>query len=421
MNTPPPLPASTPAAPVSQRRVGVTISIAAAIVLVSVCLTAWLLTASGFLDHFRRQFTQGYQQGDAATKARRCNEAGLGHRRRGDLDRAIESFEEALRWNPRSIPARLNLADTYLQKRNHDGAIAHARRVLDENPRASDEHRSAAHGILGAALASKQEREAALANLSRAIELDPRNAAAYYGRARVHAETEQSDKALADLEVYLQLKPHSREALRWRGMIHQFRGDYERALADANELLRLGPQDALAYHRRAMAYLGQGNFEEARRDIEEAVRLEPQNRPARLTRARLAQKQERYPEALADYEAAAAGSPRTATFLNSLAWFLATCADEKLRDGARAGTLAREACELSSWGSPYHIDTLAAACAEEGRFEEAAAFQQQAMEGFERKPPSAANAGFLEGCRARLARYQAKQRPLADTPEEIKP
>ena len=54
-----------------------------------------------------------------------------------------------------------------------------------------------------------------------------------------------------------------------------------------------------------------------------------------------------------------------------LAWTLATCADDSLRDGARALELARAAVATSKNRSVMAREALAAALAETGDFEQA--------------------------------------------------
>src|SRR5262249_49421907 len=62
-----------------------------------------------------------------------------------------------------------------------------------------------------------------------------------------------------------------------------------------------------------------------------------------------------------------------------LAQLLATCPDDKVRDGKRAVQYATTACELTDWKVPSCLETLAAAYAEAGQFEEAIRYQTRAL------------------------------------------
>ncbi len=91
----------------------------------------------------------------------------------------------------------------------------------------------------------------------------------------------------------------------------------------------------------------------------------------------------------------------TAMTLNDRAWRLATAADPKLRDGKQAVEAATIACEKVNYESPSYLDTLAAALAEAGRFDEAVKRETEAIE----KSDSAVSTGKYH---ARLERYQAR-------------
>ena len=86
-----------------------------------------------------------------------------------------------------------------------------------------------------------------------------------------------------------------------------------------------------------------------------------------------------YLGSVSDLDEAIRREPENAGALNSRAWRLATCPDASVRSGQQAIIDANLACELSDWKLAEWIDTLAAAHAEVGSFDEAVKWQQQAM------------------------------------------
>src|SRR4029077_3890962 len=85
-------------------------------------------------------------------------------------------------------------------------------------------------------------------------------------------------------------------------------------------------------------------------------------------------------DAIAEYKLAARSSPLDPLPRNNLAWFLATCADASIRNGAEAMDLASQAVQLSRGADPSYLRTLAAANAEAGQFSEAIKVAQRGKE-----------------------------------------
>lgn len=184
-----------------------------------------------------------------------------------------------------------------------------------------------------------------------------------------------------------------------RAITLQQMGDEQQAIKDYTDAIRLEPRFADAYASRGAAYENLKQYDQAIKDYSEAIRLAPNVAPIHANRASAYDKTGRYQEAIRDYEEALRLDPRDAATLDSFAWLLATVAKPALRDGKRAVQLAREACELTRWKEPNHIDTLAAAYARTGDFASAVKWQTKALEDPEFRKAREA--------RERLALYRA--------------
>lgn len=120
-----------------------------------------------------------------------------------------------------------------------------------------------------------------------------------------------------------------------------------------------------------------------------------------LTQAELGQAR----QAIASYRKAVVLDPQWAEAMNNLAWHLATSPDDSLRNGAEAERWATEACRLTADKDIGYLDTLAAALAESGNFEQAVAVSQRALKhAEERNLPELA-----ETLRQSMLRYQVGQ------------
>ncbi|MFP6734318.1 MAG: tetratricopeptide repeat protein [Rhodospirillales bacterium] len=184
--------------------------------------------------HCTRAIRSGYLS--RRDKATTYNNRGIAYGRKGDLDRAIADYGEAIRLNPDYVSAYYNRGIRYRILREYDRAIADYNAV---------------------------------------IRLKPDFAEALRNRGIAYSRKGDLDHAIADFDKAIGLKPNYADALRDRGYAYYLKGKYDQAIAGFTQSIRHQPKDALAFYNRAKAYRNKGEYDLAIRDFGQAIRLNP--------------------------------------------------------------------------------------------------------------------------------------------------
>jgi len=108
-----------------------------------------------------------------------------------------------------------------------------------------------------------KEHDKAIADFSKAIELDPADAKAYRNRGLAYYYKREYDKAMADFNKAIDLNPEYAEGYYNRGTAYGAKGEYDKAIADFNKVIDLDPEYALAYGTRGLAYYYKGEYDKA--------------------------------------------------------------------------------------------------------------------------------------------------------------
>jgi tetratricopeptide (TPR) repeat protein len=160
--------------------------------------------------------------------------------------------------------------------------------------------------------------------------------------------------------------------------VYQTQNRLEDTIGVLREAVIADSGNAEAHYNLGIAYSLQRQFDKAIAEIREAVRLKPADNLYKkslaevlLTRAAALYEHHRSAEAIAAYKEALVASPDLPEALNGAAWVYATATDASLRNGGEAVRLAERATQLSGDTNPQILDTLGAAYAEVGRFEDA--------------------------------------------------
>jgi tetratricopeptide (TPR) repeat protein len=234
----------------------------------------------------------GYASGAKAFSQKVMDTCGAGE----DLDAAIKACTQLIdgkESKSTKIAAYFNRAWAYRTKGQPDLAIADDTRAIELDPKA---HRAFADR--GAAYHDKGEYDLAIADATRSIELNPKDSVTYNNRGAAYRAKGDYDRAFADLNRAIELNAKSSRALYNRGTAYVDKTDYEHAIADLSRALVLDPKSAEARKYRAIAYLKTGKLELARADLTKALELKPDYPEAKATLAELEQA-----------EAAAKGAP----------------------------------------------------------------------------------------------------------------
>ncbi len=239
----------------------------------------------------------------------------LAYAKRGELDRAISDYSEA-------VDLDLGYARGWMNR-----GVAYAKRAATD-------------------------LDNAIFDYTNAINLDPDNADAYYNRGNAYADKKEYDKAIADYDMAIKLNPKYADAYNNRGLAYQNKGEHDQSTSDFNKAHELNPNPAkpsnkvyvdvsddpygdcdqqqdsersirgctqiinfygskyklyklpVAYINRGNAYKGKGEYDQAIADFTKAIELDPKVADAYNNRGYAYEKKGETNQALVDYKKA---------------------------------------------------------------------------------------------------------------------
>jgi tetratricopeptide (TPR) repeat protein len=360
---------------------------------------------AGDHDHAIADYTHALQLDPKAAAA--LTNRGNSYGRLGDLERALADYDRALELASDDLVTLINRGNARARLGQLDGALADYTQVLRLDPAHARTYSS--RGLIhsgrgdwakaladfdqairlepgtarpynhrGNVRAERGDRTGAIADFSEALRLDRDYAAAWYNRGIAYSETGEYEKAAADFTEALRLEPAHVGALVNRGLARRRLNDTDGSLADFSAAVAADPELLAGYYNRAGLLAERGEYDAALADLDEILRRDADDIVAWISRGRIHTLRGDFEKAIADNLEGLKRSPDDARIANNLAWLFATAPRAELRDAARALELAQKACADSE--DCTRLDTLAAALAACGQFEEAARCQQRAME-----------------------------------------
>lgn len=259
----------------------------------------------------------------------------------GRYEQAIKEYTKVIKTDPDSFLVYNNLGKLMRQLYRYDQAREHFKEALRIKP-----DYTIAHNNLGNLLQKLGEITEAISHHQEAIRIDPNYANAHNSLGNALLKHRKTAEAIEHYQHALRINPDFAAAHMNLADVLQGQGKTEKAIEHLRRAAQITAHDPVAHTRLALAVAHQGKTVEAIKHYLRALEVNPNHQPA----------------------------------LNNMARIRATHPDAKLRDGKQAVAMAKRCCELDQYRVAIALDTLAAAYAEVGRFEDAVNMQIRAIE-----------------------------------------
>ena len=262
--------------------------------------------------------------------------------------------------------------------------VAHAQtaywrdsQTLWEHTLTCTRYNAMAHNNLGNALFEKGDTDAAILQFQKTIEIAPRYAAGHYNLGLALSKKGLKDASTAQFQAAIEIQPDDLDSLLNLGNALREKGEVDAAIAQYRKALDARPDDQKVNYDLGNALFQKGMAKDAISHFEKALKADP----------------------------------LSVQTLNNMAWVLATCADQTLRNPPRAVELARRANEICAGRNPDVLRTLATAHAANGEFPAALEAASQALQ----LASSADNANLKSILQKEIGRYEANSRGAASS------
>jgi len=236
-----------------------------------------------------------------------------------------------------------------------------------------------AHYNLGVVLMGQSRLQEAVGHYEQALRLKPDYAEAHNNLGFALMVKGEAAEAIGHYEQALRTNPNFAEAHNGLGLALMRQGRTAEAISHYEQALRIKADFAEAHNNLGLALMERGQVTEAIAHYEQALRINPNLAEAHNSLGTVLMGLGRVPEAIRHYEEALRIDPNALETQNNLAWLLATF-DPPNGNPARAVALAERACRSTGNQVVPYLDTLAAAYAAAGRFNDAVATAQKAID-----------------------------------------
>jgi tetratricopeptide (TPR) repeat protein len=196
-------------------------------------------------------------------------------RRDADLDQALPLLEHAAAADPNSPLTFASLADAQFSKYRRTNEKDWKDRAWQSLKKAEQLNPDVAlvRFVSGTINEDDGQYEQAIADLERAIELEPTNGDAWRRLGKTYEHNNQPNPALGAYMKAIEVQPEYFRNYQELGEFYFSRGDYENAIIHYRKVVQLAPDLSDSHYLLGSAYLNLANYPEAERELKTAIGL----------------------------------------------------------------------------------------------------------------------------------------------------
>ena len=331
-----------------------------------------LLAASGRTAEALKCFQEAVRVDPSQVEAR--NNLGSALVELGRAAEAIEHHEAALRIKPDNYLTHDQLGNALSSLGRHTEAFQHYQTALRRKP-------DYAEGLYnwGVALFNSGRTLEAIDRFEQAVRIQPRHAKAHTNWGNALYQLGRHQEAIEHYQRALEIQPDA-VAHNNLGLALASTGRLEEAIEHYRAALQIQSDYATAHSNWGMALSALNRYSEAGEHFEKALRIQPDFAAAHRNYAHALADSGRVAEAIEHSLQAVRCTPDQPQSQRLAAWLMATHEPADGGHAVQAVELAQRACALTHRRDMDCLDTLAAAYASAGRFDEAVSTAKEAWQ-----------------------------------------
>lgn len=225
----------------------------------------------------------------------------------------------------------------------------------------------------------------AIKEFEQAININPKNADSYFELGRIYNFQKNYEESVKAYEKGLQIDPEGSYFVFFHlGLNYYNSKQFDKSLENLHKAEKL-ITDEYSYTEYsvnfilAKSYFLKKNYDKAIKYFKIVLELQPDYVHGYYLLSNCYINKRNHKDAINILENGLKQHPNSIEIITTLSWLLATSTFDNLRDGNRAFKLAERAVDFTDGKNHNHLDTLAAAYAELGQFDDAIKTEENAI------------------------------------------